>query len=484
MKLPTLQHSIRTAVFAATVLIAAGCNKTGSSNKSGSEPAGLSRLDWNLKTLVIAYQKAGHTSSKWDEPAKRSLTEFARVRSQSTESNEDGGLIISKNCKAAADAGCDDPMIQYLSVRFCMDQSNTKQAFVDAFCKAAVEMEKSTYPNIRKFYAWHRAGEQATYAYGYGTNIPAEIERLRIWAHAETNLLEALSDHTMPPEEAYDSCHELLQVWQGGKEHYSLLYHRMESQFPDNWTNAPLIQLLKGEAYIAMAWHARGNGYANTVTSDGWKTFADRLVVADGALTRAWQLNTNDPRAAVEMMTVQLGQGQGRDRLELWFNRAMQADTNDYDACSSKLYYLEPKWYGSVDDMLAFGRECVENKKWGGHVPLVLMDAHIAIQQQFIEDSEKTNYWKQPVVWLDLKNAFERFFELNPEEIGWYHNYAWYAYQAEQWTTFNSLIPKLAPGNYDIFGGKTNFEQMVALARDRAGETKTKDQTGGANPTP
>ena len=246
MKLPTLQHSIRAGLFAATVLIAAGCNKTGSSNKSGSEPSGLSRLDWNLKTLVAAYQKAGHTSSKWDEPAKRSLTEFARVRSQCTESNEDWGLIISNNCKAAVDAGCDDPMIRYLSVRYCMDQSNTGQAFVDAFCKAAVEMEKSSYPNIRKFYAWHRAGEQATYTYGYGTNMPAELTHLRIWAHAETNLLEALSDHAMPPEEAYDSCHELLQVWQGGKEHYSLLYPRWKASSPTIGQTPPYPTIKRG----------------------------------------------------------------------------------------------------------------------------------------------------------------------------------------------------------------------------------------------
>ena len=55
------------------------------------------RLKWNLKTLVNAYQKAGHTNPKWDEPATRALTEFARVRAQCAESKEAWGWIIATN---------------------------------------------------------------------------------------------------------------------------------------------------------------------------------------------------------------------------------------------------------------------------------------------------------------------------------------------------------------------------------------------------
>ena len=176
------------------------------------------------------------------------------------------------------------------------------------------------------------------------------------------------------------------------------------------------------------------------------------------------------------MMWVELGQGKGRDRMELWFQRAMEADPNDYDACNTKLLYLEPKCkYGSAADMLEFGRECVQNEQWGGHVPLILMDAHVEIQQELADDDAgKADYWKQPQVWTDLNSAFQRFFELNPDETGWYHNYAWYAYQAGQWATFNQLIPKLGSVNYNFFGGRDKFEQMVAEAKAHAGASKGK----------
>jgi len=434
------------------------------------------RFEWNYKTLVEPYEKAGHTSPKWDEPAKHALTEFARSRSQCVESNEAWGLIISTNCSAAMDAGCDDPMIHYLYIRFSMSQTNSTQAFADAFCTTALEMEKSSYPNIRKFYAWQRAGIQATYTYGYGTNIPPEVRRLGIWALAATNLVVALSDRTMPPEEAYDACHEILEVWKGSKDGYSSLYHSLEKQFPDNWTNAPSILLLKGEAYIQMAWHARGSGYANTVTEEGWKLFSERLVIAENALTNAWNLNPKDERIPLQMLSVELGQGEGRDRMELWFNRAMAINLNDYDICRAKLYYLEPKWYGSEDDLLAFGWECVQSKVWGGKVPLILLDAHEDICR-YLDDSEKTNYWKRPDVWLDIQSAFDRFFVLNPDATSWYHNYAWYAYRCERWKELNELIPRLGPVNYSYFGGKAAFDKMVSLAKEHAHDIQSETLT-------
>jgi hypothetical protein len=473
MKPPSCRSLIWIGSCVASFLIVAGCKKTDASKTLPSEAGPSTRLDWNLKTLVDAYQKAGHTNPKWDEQARSALTEFARNRSRSTAPNEASRLIISNNCAAAVETGCDDPMVRYLYNRYC--QTGSKQALADALCKGAQEMEQSSYPSIRKFYAWQRASQQIIVAYGYGTNIPPEVRRLPVWQDAQANLQATLSDLTMPPEEVYDCCHDFLDEWKGSPEHYDALYHAMEKGFPENWKKSPMMMLLKGEAYIEMAWHARGGGYANTVTSNGWKLFGQRLTVAEKALTNAWQLNPNEPRIAVKMITVELGQGLGRDRMDLWFHRAMALDPNDYDACNAKLWYLEPKWYGSVEDMLAFGRECVHNKQWGGHVPLILMDAHLAVQKDFTDDSSKAAYWKQPEFWLDLKNAFDRFFELNPEETSWYHNYAWYAYQAGQWDALNALISKLGPINYDYFGGKDKFETMVALAKEHAGETKAKD---------
>lgn len=472
MKFPRFRSLIWVGLYTAACLIVVACNKTGASKKPSPEAALPTRLDWNFKTLVDAYQKAGHTNPKWDEPAKRALTELARSRSRCTESNEAWGLIISTNCIAAMDAGCDDPMIRYLYIRFCMNQTNSPKAFADAFCETALEMEKSSYPNIRKFYEWQRAGQQVIYTYGYGTNVPPEVVRLGIWNLAATNLVDALSDRTMPPEEAYDACHEILGVWRGGKDQYYSLYHCIEKQLPDNWTNAPIILLLKGEAYIEMAWQARDGGYADKVTPEGWKLFAEHLAEADTALEKAWQLNSKDERIPIQMIRVDEGLQKSREEMELWFTRAMTINPNCYEACEHKLHYLYPQWYGSREAMVAFGRECLTSTNWGGNVPLILADAHREYWLYLNDSEEKSNYWKLPDVWPEIKAAYDRFFELNPDAIGYYHNYAWYAYHAEQWDMLNELIPKLGPVNYAYFGGRDEFDKMVRLAKEHGSKSK------------
>jgi hypothetical protein len=121
------------------------------------------------------------------------------------------------------------------------------------------------------------------------------------------------------------------------------------------WPEASFVWLLQGEANIKMAWQARGTGYANRVTDEGWKGLEQHLKIADKALNKAWKLNPKDVRIPLAMLTVELGQGEGRDRMELWFNRAMELNPLCYDAAYAKLYYLEPKWHGSVEDMLIFG---------------------------------------------------------------------------------------------------------------------------------
>lgn len=456
----------------AACLIVVACNKTDSYKKLPPAAARQARLDWNLKTLVDAYKTKGNTDPAWDEPAILALTEFARVRAKSLEPGEPWGEIIATNCAEAGRYHCDDPMIAYLHARFALSQTNSPKVFTDALCKAAQDLQQSSYPSIRKFYAWQRAGEQVFYTYGYGTNIPSEFGRLKIWQLAETDFLDAISDKTMPSEEAYDAAHEILAVWRGDLSHYANLYQSIEKRLPPAAAGDPVFLLLEGEANIAQAWQFRGGGYADTVTKEGGKLFEQDLAIAAKVLTKAWQLNPGDVRIPLQMLSVELGQGQGRERMELWFKRAMALDTNNYDACLKKLTYLEPKWYGSVEEMLNFGRECVENKDWGGRVPVILSVAHDRIYSQYIDKSEQANYWKQPEAWPDIQAAFDRFFELNPDAIGWYHNYAWYAYHCEQWNKLNELIPKLGPVNYKYFGGEDEFNRMLRLAKEHADKPK------------
>ena len=150
----------------------------------------------------------------------------------------------------------------------------------------------------------------------------------------------------------------------------------------------------------------------------------------------------------------------------------MALNTNYYDACWAKLYYLQPKWYGSHDQMLEFAAECLNSEKWGGHVPLIVLDAHDQIAGTLGPDA-RADYWMRAEVWTDIHQAFEKFFRLNPDAKGWHHNYALYAYRAQQWDELNKQIALLGPVNYDYFGGKEKFDEMARQARDHAVKTRS-----------
>ena len=364
------------------LLAVTACNKTTApaSNTVKQSSAAFSvedlkqqRLAWNLTTLVESYEHAGYTNPKWDASAKTALTEFARSRANVVATNEPFARIISTNAAAAVNSGCNDPMVNYLFIRYTLDQTNSKETFTAAFCKMEEEMQKSSYPNIRKFYAAFRTADQFIRANNYPTNLPPEIRAPAItltstlWPRwrIKQYLPKRYSKLAMKP----------LRFGRhpGG---VSMEYHNIEAPLLRNWPDAATSWLLKGQANLDMAWQARGGGYANTVTAGGWIGFKEHLAVANESLGHAWKLDAEDPRIAVKMMWVELGQGNGRDQMELWFQRAMELDPNDYDACSAKCLYLEPKWYGSIEEMLTFCRSCVTNKHWGGRVPLILVNAH------------------------------------------------------------------------------------------------------------
>ncbi len=138
----------------------------------------------------------------------------------------------------------------------------------------------------------------------------------------------------------------------------------------------------------------------------------------------------------------------------------MALNTNYYEACDSKRLFLTPRWGGSDAEMLAFARQCATTTNWGGHVPLVLLDAHREIAGRIQDPHEAAAYWRQKEVWKDVHQGFEKFFALNPGEIAWRHNYAKAAYDAGQWKVFEEQCQLMGPVNYRFFGGQEPFRLM------------------------
>jgi hypothetical protein len=175
---------------------------------------------------------------------------------------------------------------------------------------------------------------------------------------------------------------------------------------------------IRGIFNVNYAWDARGTGWANTVTEEGWRLMRERLAKAANALDEAWHLDPTNSDAADEMLAVELGQGQGRDRMELWFNRAMKANPDDYEACVNKLYYLEPKWYGSADEMLKFGEECVKGGNWDSGIPYIYVKAHLDLaaytEAVGAQDGEAVYFTSHPEAWDEIRAVHQELMKHRP----------------------------------------------------------------------
>src|SRR5262249_50302642 len=132
---------------------------------------------------------------------------------------------------------------------------------------------------------------------------------------------------------------------------------------------------------------------------------------ADEALTKAWESDHNDAEAATEMISVELGQAKGRDRMELWYRRAMEADPDHKAACDAKMYYLQPKWHAQPKDMLTFADECYATHNWSSDLPFYRGTA-ITDLESYAQDANA--FYASPGVWESLASVFEPWLRYKP----------------------------------------------------------------------
>jgi hypothetical protein len=285
--------------------------------------------------------------------------------------------------------------------------------------------------------------------------------------NAMGDLTQAVQEKSLPEAEAYDAANNLFQLLQYNVGEMTNAYNQVESGIANQSDKAAMADFIKATFYIQYAWKARGNGNANQVTEEGWRLFKERLDIAQKALEHAWSLDPQDPQIPTLMISVVLGQQTGRPEMEKWFARAMKADPNNYQACRAKLHFLLPEWYGSRDDMLEFGRQCVVSTNWGGHVPLTLVDAHSEFDRT-LSRSDRDVYWLAPDVWPDIQAGYEKYAQLNPDQTGFRYPYAWYALHCLQTNDFVKQINLIRQSdhdlNYNYFGGKQVFDSDWAFA--------------------
>ena len=123
---------------------------------------------------------------------------------------------------------------------------------------------------------------------------------------------------------------------------------------------SPTPRIALAQTYLRFAWKARGHGYANTVTSEGWALFRERVQSARTTLEQSAAVADNSPHWYLEMQGVALDQQWDRAAFDALAERALAHEPGYYYFAVSESNYLLPKWYGKSGDTEQYAAEVAD----------------------------------------------------------------------------------------------------------------------------
>jgi hypothetical protein len=395
---------------------------------------------WLQRTLPGDFDRLARKGEPWEADGR----EVVRLAAEDWNNRyRDLGTLLAAAGRADR-AGCDDPLVRFaagrvLNVGYPHDQ-------------VAQQMAKSSYHPALRCLAFVRAARWT------GNAEPLRQAALKL-------LPEVGADREVPVGITLDICDQLEDSYFSVLKDRKAAFDKVEPVLAKARPESSILYTYRGSFLTRYAWDARGGGYANSVTDEGWRGFAQRLALAQTALEKAWQLDSTNADAPRLMLTVELGQGEGRQRMELWFRRAMTADPDNFDACKAKLYYLEPKWHGSPEEMVEFGRECLRGGNWKARLPLILAEAHEAIS--VYNRANPDAYFARPGVWEDIRSAYEPYLKAYPKATYDRSKFTMLACQCGQWEAARQQFDVLgAEVQASAFGGRyEEFRQEAARRR-------------------
>jgi len=414
---------IKLAVVALLFLLGTGPSRAGDPGKPIIQnPARLQQhyadlLEWNRESLAGAYDRVGKKDPKWDKQAREALDLIARRFSQQVDPIITIGAIDAQ-LKAAMDAGCDDPLILYFHVRSSAEIANPGPPEFERRMKvASTAMVASAYPPIRRAVAIEKYEQSRTDL----ENLSPEERKEAARSIDDAIALFPRSFAEDKPSEPWAASWYETILWAinghrklGGDAVAAA--ERVDAQLAKIPKAKALRLQARGRFLIDHAWEARGTGFSNAVGEENFRKFEERMAEARKVLKQAWDTKPGDGRTANLMLYVEKGIGGGdRVAMETWFSRAIEANGNDQDACWSKLDWLDPKWYGNLEDMLAFGKACRETKNWRSGITLLIGEAHLRARIGLSGEAGAA-YLKTPEVWGDIRAVSEEYLTHFPDD--------------------------------------------------------------------
>ena len=379
-------------------LLEAALTQTNAIGEKGEPTFPQRVLAFNRRTLTEAYKQVGMRDPKWDDLVVEYLDNYARGFTEPRKAPSAENLRTTG--KQIAGLGCKDPLFLFC-YSIAQYSCNDKAGAEETLSPAVDGLLKSKYPAVRQRFG---ATRMAYLLRNQGFKKQAEYEAWR--TQTISLMVKSLQDGS------YQDGEQRIFIAQFELEWEDLFSDKREEVYQaikaakgiDPW----ILKIVEGEYWIAQAWKARGHGWANTVTDDGWKGFYAGLAKARTSFTSAWKMHPDYPEGAANMIRITMGEGdRQKEPPRVWFGRAIEAQADYLPAYRHYEYQLLPRWGGSHEAMLNFGFECLATKRFDTDIPYQYYVMVYKVVNDL--DSPGTALWDDPAIFTNLQEMCEGY---------------------------------------------------------------------------
>ncbi|HEY4001851.1 MAG TPA: hypothetical protein VGO93_23455 [Candidatus Xenobia bacterium] len=153
-------------------------------------------------------------------------------------------------------------------------------------------------------------------------------------------------------------------------------------------------------AWISYGWLARGSGYANSVSSEGWRLLAERVSRADLLLAEAEKLGCRDEAMYTTWFSVGKAQSWPLEQFQHRFEQAVAAERpGSWHAWYAMTQVLLPRWFGSYAALQAYGQRAGAHAgPWKGRAMLPIVAQALSSYPEDWSQVEGRGTFSWPIV--------------------------------------------------------------------------------------
>jgi hypothetical protein len=415
-------------------------------------------MEFYNRQYLQAYDSVNNHRSPCDAAMRQWMQEWI-------EYNYGGGAqtnlpeLVERGDKMAVDANCTDPLFLTLDAA----SLNEVLGGIWRFDRALKGYEQSQYKAYPQLFATVSLANLLAY-------LHKDHDRMRQLDYSARRLLkQVFEDGSIRPEDQREFA-EILTVGWGDQflnrnwRTVPPIVAAVSNQYP--W----LTLMVNGQCEFDAAWEARGNGYANTVTEDGWKGYREHLAKARECFTKAWELRPDLAFAPSRMVATYLGD---IEKMRLWFDRATAAQIDFGGAWNHMRWGLRPRWGGDLDAMLAFGITAANTHRYDTDVPRKLLDS-VADMQEELRTATGQHIYARDDIWPYIQQMYAGYIAeptQAQERDGWYSSYAIAAYLAGKFDVARAQLEAIdwKPWHRNLLGWGRDLSLMASEVAARTG---------------